>query len=204
MRRLACDADIIPVVSSGAGVVLDEGRARRLATAEQRLVIEAMQATCSHPDCTVGIDDCRTHHLTPWRLGGRTDLADLSPVCEPHHHLIHEGGWSLTMTPTVSPPGHGLTAGGTGPARSTTAGRSQPEPIRATAGDRRPAEPRPPAQGDRIHAECVATETGRSRRYNRLPAEPSGPDPMKLIVPPSRRCSAKHRSTTARPSPSRW
>ena len=99
VRRIACEADIIPVVLNGDGVVLDEGRAQRLATTEQRIAIEAMQATCSHPDCTVTIDDCRIHHLTPWRLGGRTDLADLAPVCEPHHHLIHEGGWTLTMTP---------------------------------------------------------------------------------------------------------
>ncbi|MDJ0770813.1 MAG: HNH endonuclease [Ilumatobacter sp.] len=99
VRRMACDADIIPVVLNGDGVVLDEGRAKRLATFEQRIAIEAMQATCSHPDCTVTIDDCRIHHLTPWRLGGCTDLADLAPVCEPHHHLIHEGGWTFTMTP---------------------------------------------------------------------------------------------------------
>ncbi len=98
VRRMACDAGIIPVVLNGEGVVLDEGRAKRLATHEQRLAIEAMQATCSHPDCTVTIDDCRIHHITPWRLGGRTDLADLAPVCEPHHHLVHEGGWVFTMT----------------------------------------------------------------------------------------------------------
>ncbi len=99
VRRIACDADIIPVVLDGDSVVLDEGRAKRLATFEQRIAIEAMQATCSHPDCTVSIDDCRIHHLTPWAAGGRTDLADLAPVCEPHHHLIHEGGWNLAMTP---------------------------------------------------------------------------------------------------------
>ncbi len=98
-RRLACDADIIPVVLDGAGVVLDQGRAKRLATVEQRTAIEAMQTTCSHPDCTVTIDDCRIHHLQPWQRGGRTDLAELAPVCETHHHLVHEGGWTLTMTP---------------------------------------------------------------------------------------------------------
>jgi hypothetical protein len=32
MRRLACDAHIIPVVLGGDGVVLDVGRSRRLAT----------------------------------------------------------------------------------------------------------------------------------------------------------------------------
>ena len=99
VRRMACDADIIPVVLDGQGVVLDQGRAKRLATAEQRRAIEAMQATCSYPECHTSVDDCRIHHLTPWKHGGRTDLSDLAPVCEPHHHLVHEGGWTLTMTP---------------------------------------------------------------------------------------------------------
>jgi len=98
VRRIACNADIIPVVLDGQGVVLDQGRAKRLATDQQRRAIEAMQATCSYPECRTSVDDCRIHHLTPWRLGGRTDLHDLAPVCEPHHHLVHEGGWSLTMT----------------------------------------------------------------------------------------------------------
>ena len=98
-RHLACNADIIPVVLDGTGVVLDQGRSKRLATAEQRTAIEAMQATCSHPDCTVTIDDCRIHHLDPWQRGGATDLSNLAAVCETHHHLVHEGGWTLTMTP---------------------------------------------------------------------------------------------------------
>ncbi len=99
VRRMACDADIIPIVLDGTGVVLDHGRAQRLATPQQRLALSAMQATCSHPDCTVTIDDCRIHHLDPWALGGRTDLDALAPLCEPHHHLVHEGGWTLTLTP---------------------------------------------------------------------------------------------------------
>jgi hypothetical protein len=99
MRRLACDAEIIPVVLDGDGVVLDEGRAKRLATAEQRLAIEAMQRTCSHPDCTITIDDCRIHHLDPWHRGGATNVDRMAPVCESHHHLVHEGGWSLEMSP---------------------------------------------------------------------------------------------------------
>ena len=98
-RRMACEGHIIPMVLDGDGVVLDEGRAKRLATQEQRIAIEAMQSTCSHPNCTVPIDDCRIHHLDPWSLGGSTDLGRLAPLCEPHHHLVHEGGWTLTMTP---------------------------------------------------------------------------------------------------------
>ena len=99
VRRLACDGDLITVVLDGQGVVLDQGRAKRLATAEQRIAIEAMQRTCSYPDCTITIDDCRIHHLDPWARGGRTDLDRLAPLCEVHHHLVHEGGWTLDVTP---------------------------------------------------------------------------------------------------------
>jgi hypothetical protein len=98
MRRLACDADIMPIVLDGDGVVLDQGRAKRLATVEQRRAIEAMQRTCSHPDCNVTIDDCRIHHLDPWSRGGSTDLHRMAPLCETHHHLVHEGGWRFDMT----------------------------------------------------------------------------------------------------------
>jgi hypothetical protein len=98
VRRLACDADIIPIVLDGRGVVLDQGRAKRLATSDQRTALEAMHRTCSHPDCTVTIDDCRIHHLDPWQHGGRTDLDRLAPLCEHHHHLVHEGGWGFDLT----------------------------------------------------------------------------------------------------------
>ncbi|MCB0965320.1 MAG: HNH endonuclease [Ilumatobacter sp.] len=99
MRRIACDADIIPIVLDGAGVVIDEGRGKRLATPEQRIAIETMHTTCVHPQCSVTVDECRIHHTTPWQYGGRTDLADLAPLCETHHHLVHEGRWNLTITP---------------------------------------------------------------------------------------------------------
>ncbi|MFZ8998528.1 MAG: DUF222 domain-containing protein [Ilumatobacteraceae bacterium] len=99
IRRLACEGDLIPVVLDGRGVVLDQGRAKRLATAEQRTALEAMNRTCSHPDCTVGIDDCRIHHVDPWGDGGTTDLDRLAPLCEHHHHLVHEGGWSFDIAP---------------------------------------------------------------------------------------------------------
>lgn len=98
IRRMACEADLIPVVLGGNGVVLDQGRAKRLATPEQRVAIASMQTTCSHPDCSVSIDDCRIHHLDPWAGGGTSDLGRLAPLCETHHHLVHEGGWQLTIT----------------------------------------------------------------------------------------------------------
>ena len=39
------------------------------------------------------------HHIVWWTNGGPTILVNLLPLCETHHHLVHEGGWNLTMTP---------------------------------------------------------------------------------------------------------
>ena len=51
------------------------------------------------PGCTVGFEHCRIHHVTYWEHNGRTDLDNLVPICERHHHLVHEGGWTLHLHP---------------------------------------------------------------------------------------------------------
>ena len=102
VRRLACEADIIPVVLGGDGRVVDIGRARRLATADQRRALRTMHQTCAAPDCPVRFGDCDIHHLKEWRDGGATDLDNLIPLCSRHHHLIHEGRW---RPPDPSPTG---------------------------------------------------------------------------------------------------
>jgi hypothetical protein len=100
VRRMCCDADILPVVLNGAGEVLDVGRSRRTATRGQRRALQAMHRTCTHPDCGVVFSACDIHHIAWWgRDDGPTDIDNLLPICEKHHHLIHEGGWTLTMTP---------------------------------------------------------------------------------------------------------
>ncbi len=38
------------------------------------------------------------HHVEFFRNGGKTSVDNLLPLCEKHHHLVHEGGWRLTMT----------------------------------------------------------------------------------------------------------
>jgi G3E family GTPase len=100
VRRLCCDAEILPIVLNGAGEVLDAGRSARTATKPQRRALRAMHRTCAHPDCTIGFDTCRIHHITWWwEHHGPTNIDNLIPLCEQHHHHVHEGGWTLTMTP---------------------------------------------------------------------------------------------------------
>ena len=99
IRRMCCEADIIPIVLNGDHVPIDVGRARRLATREQRHALQAMYTTCGHPHCEVRFAACRIHHVDWWDHHGPTDLANLVPLCARHHHLVHEGSWTLTLKP---------------------------------------------------------------------------------------------------------
>jgi hypothetical protein len=98
-RRLACDAEILPVVLDGRSVPIDVGRSKRLATVHQRRALEAIYPTCAIPDCEVIFDHCNVHHIEYWENGGSTDLNNMVPLCSRHHHAAHEGGWKLKLGP---------------------------------------------------------------------------------------------------------
>jgi hypothetical protein len=97
-RRLACDANIIPVVLGGDGQPLDVGRAKRHATQAQRTALRSMHRTCAVGGCEREFDDCEVHHLAEWdQHDGPTDLENLLPLCGYHHHRVHEGRWRLQL-----------------------------------------------------------------------------------------------------------
>jgi len=98
IRRMCCDGGIIPIVLGGHSEVLDMGRKRRLATAEQRTALRAMHPTCIIPGCTVAFDRTEIHHVDEWTGQiGETNLNRLVPICPHDHHRIHEGGWTLQL-----------------------------------------------------------------------------------------------------------
>lgn len=99
IARALCDGLITPVIVDSHGVVLDAGRTIRHANRAQRRALRAMYRTCAVEGCDVAFERCEIHHVVPWELGGVTDLADLLPVCSRHHHLVHELGWRLDLSP---------------------------------------------------------------------------------------------------------
>lgn len=102
VRRLACEANIIPIVLSGTGVVLDVGRAKRLATADQRRALRAMYPTCGVPGCPVPFHQTTVHHVAYWtRDQGGTDLGTQLPVCTGHHRDEHAGRISIELDPVT-------------------------------------------------------------------------------------------------------
>ena len=92
-RRLACFADIIPVVHSGNGRVLDVGRKHRLVTDTQWWALVARDPGCVVAECTAPLTHTEAHHCLEWETGGRTDLDNLCLLCARHHRELHQNGW---------------------------------------------------------------------------------------------------------------
>lgn len=97
--RLMCNGTIVPIILGTDGVAVDVGQARRLANRAQRRALRAMYRSCAFHGCEVAFNRCEIHHIHEWEHGGPTDLANLLPLCSRHHHVVHEGGWSLHLEP---------------------------------------------------------------------------------------------------------
>jgi hypothetical protein len=97
-RLIACEAGIIPVVLDGEGRPIDVGRARRLATPDQRRLLALRDKGCVGPGCDRPPDWSQAHHLTWWSLGGETNLDEMRLLCLWHHHLVHDQHWDLRAT----------------------------------------------------------------------------------------------------------
>jgi hypothetical protein len=89
VRRLLCDADLLPVVLGSHSEPLDVGRTMRLVTPAIRAALELRDGGCIFPGCDAPPGGCEAHHVIPWWAGGVTALRNLVLVC-PHHHGILE------------------------------------------------------------------------------------------------------------------
>ena len=104
VAELSAEADVTAVVVRNGVVLhapgqLDLGRTTRLASRAQRRAIRTMYRRCAIPGCSVSFDRCKLHHIDWWRHGGRTDLANLLPVCPKHHTKIHHDNWDVELGP---------------------------------------------------------------------------------------------------------
>jgi hypothetical protein len=58
------------------------GRSQRLATADQRIVLHAIDGGCTVPGCDQSAYHCEVHHLIEWAAGGTTDIDRLTLACQ--------------------------------------------------------------------------------------------------------------------------
>ncbi|WP_232533964.1 HNH endonuclease signature motif containing protein [Plantactinospora sp. KBS50] len=97
LRRLACDAAILPAVLGGRGQVLDVGRQRRLFTGPLRRALVLRDRGCAFPNCDRPPRWCAGHHIRPWTDGGGTSLHNAVLLCGYHHRVIHRGEWIVRL-----------------------------------------------------------------------------------------------------------
>ncbi|WBB67126.1 HNH endonuclease signature motif containing protein [Micromonospora sp. WMMD812] len=97
VRRLACDAGLLPAVLGGAGQVLDVGRQRRLVSGALRRALVVRDGGCAFPGCDRPPRWCEGHHLRHWSDGGDTSLANAVLLCRHHHRQVHHHGWQVRL-----------------------------------------------------------------------------------------------------------
>lgn len=110
VRRLACDAQILPAVLGGQGQVLDVGQSRRLITGPLRRALVLRDSGCAFPGCDRPARWCDGHHIRSWVDGGPTSLSNAVLLCRQHHRVIHHGDWVVRLRddghPEFRPPRH--------------------------------------------------------------------------------------------------
>ena len=72
------------------------GRAKRLATADQRIMCHARDHGCTH--CGQSGYHCEVNHAVDFAAGGRTDADNLFFGCGPSNQAAAEGRYTTTVT----------------------------------------------------------------------------------------------------------
>ncbi|MFJ8963078.1 DUF222 domain-containing protein [Lentzea sp. NPDC102401] len=107
VRKVACDAGVIPVLLGSRSQVYDVGRRTRTINAGLRRVLVARDKGCAFPGCTRPPTHCEAHHIRHWSEGGETNAANLTLLCRRHHDLAHQSEWQVQMldgVPAFRPP----------------------------------------------------------------------------------------------------
>jgi hypothetical protein len=99
VRRLLCQAQIIPAILGTDSEVLDLGMSTRLFTKAQRRALLLKHQVCQAEGCDIPAAWCEIHHLQPWSRGGATDIGNAAALCRHHHRSIHSGDWLHTRLP---------------------------------------------------------------------------------------------------------
>jgi hypothetical protein len=90
LRKMCCDAAVIPAVLGAASEQLDYGRVERLFTRRQRRAIWRRDRSCTYPGCGAPAAWTRVHHVHHWADGGPSDIDNAALLCQRHHTYVHD------------------------------------------------------------------------------------------------------------------
>jgi len=114
VSRLACDSLLHRIVTAGS-TILDYGAGVRSISPALWAALVVRDGHCRHPGCDRPPSWCEAHHIQHFSKGGPTCLSNLVVACTRHHHLWHDQGWELKLSPDntltlISPWGNVLTS----------------------------------------------------------------------------------------------
>jgi hypothetical protein len=96
VQQIVCDATVALAVDDDAGRTMYEGRSRRDPSGPQRREVRRRDRHCRFPGCA-NVTFTNTHHIKRWKPDrGPTDLDNLCLLCVHHHHLVHQGDWTMS------------------------------------------------------------------------------------------------------------
>ncbi|MGX1739181.1 HNH endonuclease signature motif containing protein [Corynebacterium flavescens] len=88
VERACANEGLITLISRTLGPV-DLYRFERFASVKQRTMLAAEHPTCAWPGCNTPAERGQFHHLTPWKHGGETNVANLVTLCS-YHNGVNE------------------------------------------------------------------------------------------------------------------
>lgn len=92
-RRIACDCSITTNTITN-GEPTNIGRKSRLWPPAMARAIKNRDQHCQFYGCTQS-HNLQIHHITHWADGGTTCVANGACLCQFHHTMVHEGGYSI-------------------------------------------------------------------------------------------------------------
>ncbi|GAA3140968.1 hypothetical protein JOF29_000493 [Kribbella aluminosa] len=95
VRRLACDAEVLPIVLGSKSQPLDVGTSQRLVTRHMRRALNARDKGCVI--CHAPPIQTEAHHIIHWADGGPTAVTNLALLCKRHHQDLHAGHWQIRI-----------------------------------------------------------------------------------------------------------
>ncbi|MEV8375565.1 DUF222 domain-containing protein [Kribbella sp. NPDC056861] len=200
VRRLACDAGIIPIVLGSAGQPLDVGREHRLVTPAIRNALNVRDRGCVV--CHAPPIYCDAHHVVSWAEGGDTSLSNMVLLCRVDHTSLHQGHWTVAIEDDqvkVTPPAWANRPSGRH-RKPPSLSPAAPAPLAATDADTctPPAKPTT-TTSHHSRADATANATEPSPTTNADPARlaTTGTDP----APPATAGTDPAPSTTAGTDP---
>ncbi len=81
------------------GEILNLGRDRRFPTLLQRLAVVIRDQKCQYPGCDSPHTRTEVHHVVEYDDGGRTVVWNLTLLCDPHHHFVHDNNLAVDRQP---------------------------------------------------------------------------------------------------------